>query len=96
MIIFVHGSRQEASRSICCGTTGSRQSIRAASSSVSFTHEQLLKIIPLLSQVSTVLASVGVLDPPENSQEVLPTVSLHFLPFLCARTQATYDDITIL
>lgn len=34
-----------------------------------------------------------ILNPPENCKKILSSISLHFLSFLCAGTQTTYDDI---
>lgn len=40
------------------------------------------------------LVLVWILNPPENCEEILPSVSLHFLSFLCTGPQTIYDDIT--
>lgn len=40
------------------------------------------------------LVSVWILNPPENCEEILASISLDLLSFLCAGTQATNNDIT--
>lgn len=44
-------------------------------------------------QEATPPSLLPILDPPENCEEILPSVSLHFLSFFCARPQTAYDDI---